>query len=389
MKVLCVFGTRPEAIKMAPVVKELKAHHRQISTSVCVTAQHREMLDQVLELFDIHPDHDLDIMQENQSLAKITANALSRIDWVLLKEKPDWVLTQGDTTTAMTASMAAFYRRIKVGHIEAGLRTGDRFHPFPEEINRKIADAICDLHFAPTETARQNLLREGANESTIIVTGNTGIDALHEIVGKPYVWDEGPLVRVPRHKRLILLTAHRRENFGKSLENICAAIKTLVARFADIHVVCPVHLNPSVRRVVRRALGNEESVTLLEPVEYLSMAQLLKQCYIVLTDSGGLQEEAPGLGKPVLVLREVTERPEGVDAGTARVVGTNTQNIIREVARLLESPLEYEQMARLVNPYGDGKASARIVSCLRSEATAGLPTQLGQRAAFEAFAFQS
>jgi len=389
MKVLCIFGTRPEAIKMAPVVKELKAHRPQITTSVCVTAQHREMLDQVLELFDIHPEYDLDIMQENQSLAEITAKALSRIDWMLLKEKPDWVLTQGDTTTAMTATLAAFYRRIKVGHIEAGLRTGDRLHPFPEEVNRKMADAICDLHFAPTETARQNLLREGVNESTITVTGNTGIDALHEITGKPYAWDAGPLFCVPRQQRLILLTAHRRENLGKSLENICAAIKALITRYADIHVVCPVHLNPSVRRAVQRALDKEKNVTLLEPVDYLSMAQLLKHCYLVLTDSGGLQEEAPGLGKPVLVLREVTERPEGVNAGTARIVGTDTQNIVREVGRLLESTAEYHRMARLVNPYGDGKASARIVSRLRSEATAGLRTGIRRRVGFETFAFQS
>jgi UDP-N-acetylglucosamine 2-epimerase (non-hydrolysing) len=374
---------------MAPVVKELKGHRGRIATSVCVTAQHREMLDQVLELFDIRPDFDLDIMQENQSLADLTADALSRIDRVLLREKPDWVLTQGDTTTAMTATLAAFYRRVKVGHVEAGLRTGDRFHPFPEEVNRKVADGICDLHFAPTEAARQNLLREGVNESSITMTGNTVIDALLDIVGRPYVWGEGPLSRVPRHKRLILLTAHRRENFGRPLENICAAVKALVARFADIHVVCPVHLNPNVRRVIRRALGHEEQVTLLDPVEYLPMAQLLKHCYLVLTDSGGLQEEAPGLGKPVLVLREVTERPEGVEAGTARVVGMETQNIIREVARLLESPAEYERMARLVNPYGDGKASARIVSRLLAEATVESRARLDRRVALEAFAFQS
>jgi len=368
MKVLCVFGTRPEAIKMAPVVKELKKYPGQFSTVVCVTAQHREMLDQVLALFDIRPDHDLNIMQQDQSLAQVTANALTRLDAVMRTEQPDWVLTQGDTTTAMVATLVAFYHQAKVGHVEAGLRTWNKFHPFPEEINRKIADGICDLHFAPTETSRQNLLLEGVNEAGIIVTGNTVIDALLDVVEMPYAWSDGPLAEVPRHKRIILVTAHRRENFGEPLENICAALKEVAARYADTHIVYPVHLNPNVQRVVNRTLRDTKNITLLEPLEYLPLAQLMKHAHLVLTDSGGLQEEAPGLGKPVLVLREVTERPEGIKAGTVKIVGTDTKKILQETARLLEDHAEYERMARAVNPYGDGHASERIVSSLKARA---------------------
>ncbi len=365
LKVLSIFGTRPEAIKMAPVVKELSKHSGQLTSVVCVTAQHREMLDQVLSLFDIKPDYDLNIMQENQSLAEVTANALIRLDEVLRKEKPDWVLVQGDTTTAMVGALAAFYHRVKVGHVEAGLRTWNKFHPFPEEINRKIADAVCDLHFAPTGMARENLLREAVSDASIIVTGNTVIDALLDVAARDYDWSLGQLAAVPRDKRLILVTAHRRESFGAPFEQICAALKELATSFQDVHIVYPVHLNPNVRRPVFNTLGNLPNVTLLEPLEYLPLVQLLKQAYLVLTDSGGLQEEAPGLGKPVLVMRETTERPEGVAAGTVKLVGTDRETIVRETTRLLQNEAEYERMARAVNPYGDGHASERIVESLK------------------------
>ncbi len=364
MKVLCVFGTRPEAIKMAPVIKQLQKYPEQIQTIVCVTAQHREMLDQVLSLFRLHPDYDLNIMQEDQSLAEITAAALLRLDEIMIREKPDWVLLQGDTTTAMVTALAAFYQRRRIGHVEAGLRSGHKFQPFPEELNRKIADSLCDLHFAPTETARQNLWREGIDDSSILVTGNTVIDALQAIADLPYDWDSGPLAGLPRDRRLILVTAHRRENFGRPLDNICAALREIARRYADVHIVYPVHLNPNVQRAANRWLKGVANLTLLEPLGYLPLVQLLKRSSLVLTDSGGLQEEAPGLGKPVLVLREVTERPEGVQAGTVKLVGTDKEKIVQETARLLEERAEYERMARAVNPYGDGRASERIVNRL-------------------------
>ncbi len=364
MKVLTVFGTRPEAIKMAPVVKRLNRYSDRVASVVCVTAQHRKMLDQVLSLFEIKPDYDLNIMQEDQTLAGITATALIKLDEVLRQEKPDWVLTQGDTTTAMVASLAAFYRRIKIGHIEAGLRTWNKFQPYPEEINRKIADAVCDLHFAPTDIARANLLREGVDEAGVVVTGNTVIDALLDVADRHYDWKIGPLATLPRDKRLILVTAHRRENFGEPLERICDALKAIATDFSDVHIVYPVHLNPNVKRVVFERLAKSPNITLFEPLEYLPLVQVMKASFLVMTDSGGLQEEAPGLGKPVLVLREVTERPEGVAAGTVRVVGTKTERIVRETSRLLEDRDEYERMSRAINPYGDGRASHRIVDRL-------------------------
>ncbi len=366
MKVLSIFGTRPEAIKMAPVVKELNRHRGQFTSVVCVTAQHRQMLDQVLPLFDIAPDYDLNIMQEDQTLAQVTANALTRLDLVLQSEKPGWVLTQGDTTTAMAGALAAFYHRIPVGHVEAGLRTWDKYQPFPEEINRKIADAVCDLHFAPTGTARENLLREGVNDASIVVTGNTVIDALLDVAGRDYDWNEGELAAVPSDKRLILVTAHRRENFGEPLRQICAAIREIVASYRDVHVVYPVHLNPNVRGAVYEQLAGVAGITLLDPLEYLPLVHLMKASCLVLTDSGGLQEEAPSLGKPVLVLREVTERPEGVAAGTVKIAGTDRRRIIAETARLLEDRAEYERMSRAINPYGDGHASERIIASLKS-----------------------
>jgi UDP-N-acetylglucosamine 2-epimerase (non-hydrolysing) len=367
MKVLSIFGTRPEAIKMAPVAKQLGRRPDQFTSVVCVTAQHRQMLDQVLTLFDIRPDYDLNIMRPDQTLAQVTAGALTELDRVLRREKPDWVLTQGDTTTAMVGALAAFYHRIRVGHVEAGLRTWDKFQPFPEEINRKIADAVCDLHFAPTETSRQNLLREGVDDTSIVVTGNTVIDALLDVAGRDYDWGEGALAAVPRDKRLILVTAHRRENFGEPLLEICAGLREIAARYSDVHLVYPVHLNPNVRGVVFNHLGGIRNVTLLDPLEYLPLVQLMKASHLTLTDSGGLQEEAPGLGKPVLVLRDVTERPEGVEAGTVKLVGTNRRRIVEATAALLEDQAEYERMSRAVNPYGDGRASEKIVEKLRSQ----------------------
>jgi UDP-N-acetylglucosamine 2-epimerase (non-hydrolysing) len=364
MKILSVFGTRPEAIKMAPVLAELNKHKDKFTSIVCVTAQHREMLDQVLALFAIQPDYDLGLMQPNQSLAQLTARTLTKLDEVLQQEKPDWVLVQGDTTTVMTAALAAFYHKIKVGHIEAGLRSFDKHQPFPEEINRKIATSLSDLHFAPTELARQNLLREGIAEAQIAVTGNTVIDALLQVAENPYDWDASPLANIPRDKRIILVTAHRRENFGPPLENICAALRAIAARYADVHIVYPVHLNPNVQTIVQSSLGNFHNITLLEPLEYLPLVHLMKHSYLVITDSGGIQEEAPGLGKPVLVLREVTERPEGVAAGTVKLVGTNAEKIIQETSTILNDPVAYEAMAQAVNPYGDGQASKRIVARL-------------------------
>jgi UDP-N-acetylglucosamine 2-epimerase (non-hydrolysing) len=368
MKILSIFGTRPEAIKMAPVLKQLHKRPDQFTSVVCVTAQHRQMLDQVLGLFDIRPDYDLNIMRPDQSLAQVTASALMEIDSVLREEKPDWVLTQGDTTTAMVGALAAFYRRIRVGHVEAGLRTWDKFQPFPEEINRKIADAVCDLHFAPTETSRDNLLREGVHDASVVVTGNTVIDALLDVAGREFDWRDSELAEIPRDKRLILVTAHRRENFGEPLLEICAALKEIAERYSDVHLVYPVHLNPNVRNVVFEHLNGLQNVTLLAPLEYLPLVQLMKASYLALTDSGGLQEEAPGLGKPVLVMRDVTERPEGVMAGTVKLVGTNRRRIVEATATLLDNPADYQRMSRAVNPYGDGRASERIAEKLRSQA---------------------
>lgn len=364
MKILSIFGTRPEAIKLAPVLAELNKH--KVTSVVCVTAQHREMLDQVLALFAIQPNYDLAIMQPNQTLAELTARVLTKLDEVLRIEQPDWVLVQGDTTTVMVAALAAFYHRVKVGHVEAGLRSFDKYQPFPEEINRKIATSVSDLHFAPTELSKQNLLREGVPEANIIVTGNTVIDALLQVAEKPYDWDSSPLAAIPRDKRIILVTAHRRENFGTPLQNICVALRTIAERYPDVHIVYPVHLNPNVQTVVHQTLANIANITLLQPLEYLPLVQLLKQSFLVVTDSGGIQEEAPGLGKPVLVLREVTERPEGVTAGTVKLVGTDTGKIVREIELLLTDKNEYDRMARAVNPYGDGYASQRIVTKLLS-----------------------
>jgi len=317
LKVLSIFGTRPEAIKMAPVVKELARHPDKIVSRVCVTAQHREMLDQVLNLFDIVPDYDLDLMRPNQSLAALTARVFTELDAVLAQEQPDWVLVQGDTTTVMAASLVAFYHRVKVGHVEAGLRTFDKWQPFPEEINRRVAGVVADLHFAATETAKANLLREGVDPATIHVTGNPVIDALKMVAEMPYDVNSGPLKEIPWDKRILLVTAHRRENFGKPLENICAALREIAARYVeDVQIVYPVHLNPNVQGPVYRLLDTVSNITLLPPLDYLPMVHLMQRCALVLTDSGGLQEEAPGLGKPVLVLRSAKCAGDGATQRT-------------------------------------------------------------------------
>ncbi|MBN1920595.1 MAG: UDP-N-acetylglucosamine 2-epimerase (non-hydrolyzing) [Anaerolineae bacterium] len=365
LKVLSIFGTRPEAIKMAPVVRELEKHNKEVISRVCVTAQHREMLDQVLDLFRISPDYDLDVMRTAQPLSELTARIITDVDPVIETEKPDWVLVQGDTTTVMAASLVAFYHQVKVGHVEAGLRTGDKWQPFPEEINRRVAGVVADLHFAPTETAKSNLLREGVIPSSIRVTGNPVIDALNIVAQRAYDMQGGPLAGIPWDKRVILVTAHRRENFGEPLEKICTALRGIAYRYSDdVHLVYPVHLNPSVQEPVYRMLSGIPNVTLLQPLDYLPLVQVMKRCYLVLTDSGGIQEEAPGLGKPVLVLRETTERPEAVEAGTVELVGVDPTRIVNSVANLLDDSGSYARMAQAVNPYGDGKAAERIVSAL-------------------------
>jgi UDP-N-acetylglucosamine 2-epimerase (non-hydrolysing) len=364
-RVLSIFGTRPEAVKLAPVIAELAAAP-DFESLICVTAQHREMLDQVLGLFAIRPDFDLDLMQPDQSLADLTAAVIHGLDPILRDVKPDWVLVQGDTTTVMAAALVAFYHRARLGHVEAGLRTDDKWQPFPEEINRRVASVVADLHFAPTDRASQNLLREGVRPEQIRVTGNTVIDALHRVADQPYAWDSGPLRQVPLDRRLITVTAHRRENFGAPLEDVFAALRTLADEFSgDVHLVYPVHRNPNVAEPAHRRLGGVANISLIDPLDYLPMVHLLKRSHLVLTDSGGLQEEAPALGVPVLVLRQVTERPEAIEAGTARLVGTDPQRILQEARRLLCDPAAHAEMAHAANPYGDGRASARIVAALR------------------------
>lgn len=376
MRVLSIFGTRPEAIKMAPVVHQLK-RTAGIESFVCVTAQHREMLDQVLDLFGIVPEIDLNIMQPDQTLAQVTSAVFSDLDPILSDLKPDWILVQGDTTTVMAAALLGYYHRVRVGHVEAGLRTNDKWQPFPEEINRRVAGAVADLHFAPTEWSRQNLLRENVPAERIVVTGNPVIDALQSVAGMPAPTDLHALLDrlgLPTGsspaasavgRRLVVITAHRRENFGEPLQNICAAILDLAHQYQDrVQFVYPVHLNPNVREPVYRSLGGQPNITLLPPMDYLPLVQLIKRAVLVLTDSGGLQEEAPGLGVPVLVLREVTERPEGIEAGTVRLVGTDQERIVAQARRLLDDPAAHAEMAHAVNPYGDGHAAPRIVKAI-------------------------
>jgi UDP-N-acetylglucosamine 2-epimerase (non-hydrolysing) len=365
LRILSVFGTRPEAVKMAPVVRQL-TQTAGIESLVCVTAQHRQMLDQVLDLFQIKPDVDLNLMRENQSLAELSAAIFSGLDPVLADLQPDWVLVQGDTTTVMITALLAYYRRIRVGHVEAGLRTHDKWQPFPEEINRRVAGVTADLHFAPTAWARQNLLREGIPDEIIKVTGNPVIDALHFVSSQPMPHEIQDLIaklKIEAGQRLVLVTAHRRENFGQPLEDICQALKSLATR-GDIEIVYPVHLNPNVQEPVYRLLKELPHITLLPPMDYLPLVHLMKRSFIILTDSGGIQEEAPAFGVPVLVLREVTERPEGVEAGILKLVGTDTQKIISEATRLLDDPQERASMAKAANPFGDGHAAERIVKAL-------------------------
>ncbi|PKM47931.1 MAG: UDP-N-acetylglucosamine 2-epimerase (non-hydrolyzing) [Firmicutes bacterium HGW-Firmicutes-8] len=365
LKVLAVFGTRPEAIKMAPLIKELEKHPGRIECKVAVTAQHREMLDQVLDLFQITPAYDLNIMMPNQTLYEITARALTGLNEILEQEKPDIVLVHGDTTTTFAAGLAAFYRQIKVGHIEAGLRTGNKYSPYPEEMNRRLTGAIADLHFAPTATAKANLLREGVNPENILVTGNTVIDALLATVKDKYVFTDAALNAIDyRGSRVLVVTTHRRENLGEPLRNVYEALRDIVEQYNNVEVVFPVHKNPKVRNIVESVLGGLPRVHLTDPLEYAPFVSLMNKAYLVLTDSGGLQEEAPALGKPVLVLRDTTERPEAIDAGTVRMVGTDKDAVFNACKTLLEDSAAYEKMANAVNPYGDGRACARITAGL-------------------------
>lgn len=365
IKVMTIFGTRPEAIKMAPLVKELERHSDKIDSIVCVTAQHRQMLDQVLEIFSISPDYDLNIMKERQTLVGIATRALEGLDQVMKEAQPDLVLVHGDTSTTFAGSLAAFYNQIAVGHVEAGLRTYDKYFPYPEEINRRITGVIADMHFAPTERNRQNLLQEHTDPSTIYVTGNTVIDALKTTVRNDYVFkDEGLRSMHWDTKRVIVMTAHRRENLGEPLRNICNAVRELVEEFEDIEVVYPVHLNPAVRETAYEILGGLDRVRLIEPVNADELHNAIQRGYLVLTDSGGLQEEAPSLGKPVLVLRNETERPEAVEAGTVKIAGVQKENIVKLARELLTDENAYRKMAKAVNPYGDGFASGRIVKAI-------------------------
>lgn len=368
MRVLSIFGTRPEAVKMGPVVRALE-RHEQIESYVCVTAQHRQMLDQVLDLFDIQPDIDLDLMRPNQSLAELTANIFSHLDPVIAKINPDWILVQGDTTTAMVAGMAAFYRRIRLGHVEAGLRTFDKWQPFPEEVNRRMISVVSDLNFAPTEYNRQNLLREGVADDRICVTGNPAVDALQTIGSHPVPPETSALLErlgiQSNVRTLILVTAHRRENFGKPIEDICNALKILACHYQEqVQIIYPVHLNPNVQEPVHRLLDGVENISLLEPIDYLPMVHLMRHARLILTDSGGIQEEATALQIPALVLRETTERPEGVDAGVLKLVGTDPDVIVSETSRLLDDAGAYAAMSGAQNPFGDGHAAERIVDAL-------------------------
>lgn len=361
---MTVFGTRPEGIKMAPIIKEIEKRP-QIESVICITAQHREMLDQVLDLFEIQPDYDLNIFQPGQSLTEITTRAIKGLEEVIIKEKPDVLLVQGDTTTVFAGALAAFYQKVKIGHVEAGLRSGNLYSPYPEEANRKLTGVLTNFHFAPTDINRQNLLREGYPEENIFITGNTVIDALKYTVQEDYLFENPALNGLDyKNKRIILLTSHRRENIGKPMENIFTAVNDIVKKYEDVEVVFPMHLNPKVREIAKAIMGGNSCIHLIEPLEYEPFTNLMSKCHLVVTDSGGLQEEAPTLGKPVLVVREETERPEGVEAGTAKLVGTSYGVIYENLNLLLDNDQEYDKMAKAVNPYGDGRASERIVDVL-------------------------
>jgi len=361
IKVMSIFGTRPEAIKMAPLVKELEKR-KEIESIVCVTAQHREMLDQVLNTFDIKPDYDLNIMKQGQSLADVTTRALVGLEEVIKEVKPDIVLVHGDTTTTFAGALAAFYNQVAIGHVEAGLRTYDKYSPYPEEMNRQMVDRLSDMYFAPTEISKDNLLKENIDESKIYITGNTAIDAMSTTVDENYTHPE--LDWINAGERMILLTAHRRENLGEPMRHIFRAIKRVVDEFSDVKVIYPIHMNPKVREVANEVFGDADRVKLIEPLEVFDFHNFQNKSYIILTDSGGIQEEAPSLGKPVLVLRDTTERPEGIKAGTLKLVGTDEDVIYEETKKLLLDKKEYEKMSKASNPYGDGHASERIVDAI-------------------------
>ena len=364
LKVLTVFGTRPEAIKMAPLIAELQRHPGRIANRNCLTGQHKDMVAPLIDLFGIRVDHDLDLMRPNQTLEHITVTVLQEVGRILRSEPFDLLLVQGDTTTSMAAALAAFYAGVRIGHVEAGLRTFDKANPYPEESNRKIIDAVADVFFAHTDMAKQHLLNEGIADGAIEVTGNTVIDALLDVAARPYTFDGTPLAALPFDTRkIVLVTAHRRESFGGPFESLCTGLRDLARKYADeIVLVYPVHRNPNVREVVGRILADTPNVVLTDPLDYMPLVHLMKRCHLVLTDSGGLQEEAPSLGKPVLVMRKTTERQEGVAAGTVKLVGTDAADIVREASRLLDDPAAYAAMAQRANPYGDGSASRRTVA---------------------------
>ena len=365
LRLMTVFGTRPEAIKMCPLVLEMHKYPEYIEPIVAVTAQHREMLDQVLELFNIKPDYDLNIMASGQTLYDITTRALNGLKEVIEDAKPDMVLVHGDTTTTFAGALAAFYAQVPVGHVEAGLRTGNKYSPYPEEMNRKLTGSIADMHFAPTSTSKENLLKENVNPEAIMVTGNTVIDALQTTVKANYEFADAEFNKIfARGNRLILMTTHRRENLGEPMRNVYKALRMVLETHADVEAIFPVHKNPKVREIVQEELGGLERVHLIEPMDYEPFANLMGKVDIVLTDSGGIQEEAPALGKPVLVLRDTTERPEAVDAGTVKLVGTGYEDVLCETNLLLDDPAHYQKMAEAANPYGDGKACERIIRAI-------------------------
>ena len=360
IKVMTIFGTRPEAIKMAPLVKELKSR-KEVECCVCVTAQHREMLDQVLKAFDITPDYDLNIMQQNQTLSDITSKVLQGLEKIIQEYKPNIVLVHGDTTSTFAGALAAYYCHTDIGHVEAGLRTWNKYSPFPEEMNRQMVGVLADMHFAPTENSKKSLLLEGKKEENIFVTGNTAIDALKTTVNSNYKHE---ILDWVGNNRLILITAHRRENLGEPMRGMFKAIKRIVDEFSDVRAVYPVHLNPKVRQIANEILGNDDKIKLVNPLEVIDFHNFINKSYLILTDSGGIQEEAPALGKPVLVLRDTTERPEGIEAGTLKLAGTNEETIYKLTKQLLENKEEYQKMSKASNPYGDGNASKRIADAI-------------------------
>lgn len=367
MKVMTVFGTRPEAIKMAPLVKELN-EAEGIDSVLCVTAQHREMLDQVLELFQLTPDYDLNIMKQNQTISQITSNVLVGLEKILEKEKPDVVLVHGDTTTTFAAGLACFYQKIKVGHVEAGLRTYDKYSPYPEEMNRVLTGHIADFHFSPTEKNRVNLLNEAIDDDNIYITGNTVIDALLDVVDKPYEFEDETLRNLDfEARRVITVTCHRRENLGENMEHIFSAIRKIAEEFKDVEIIYPMHMNPKVREIANKILRGMERVHLIDPLQYQPFVNLMAKSYFIITDSGGMQEEAPSLGKPVLVVRRETERPEAIEAGTVKLAGVEMETIYKMSKLLLIDKAVYDEMAHATNPYGDGHASERIVDILKKK----------------------